>query len=107
MIPLVQNSVVHIMYHADAAKTDEFKEMLRGDPERAQVWLDHLNAHYTDFMVRQATMSDMGAETPDGGEGAPSSRTSGATGGEKRPASVRKGEDAAAKEVKDPKVLRG
>jgi hypothetical protein len=104
MIPLVQNSVVHIIQHADVAKTDEFKEMLREEPEKAQMWLDHLNAHYTDFMVRQATMGDMSGETPDGGEGKPSSRNG---GGNDRSGPVKKGEDAAAKEVKDPKVLRG
>ena len=105
MIPLVQNSVVHIMHHADAAKTDEFKQMMREEPERAQMWLDHLNAHYTDFMVRQATMGAMSDETPDGGEGSPSSRN--AVVEKDRSAPIKRGEDAAAKEVKDPKVLRG
>ena len=96
LLPLVQNSLVHIQQHANAAKTDEFKEL---SPEMQQVWLDHLNAHYTDLITRQAAFApvDPNAPTPDGGEGPASGRDVGPS----RPAPVRRGEEAAAREQRD------
>ena len=73
LLPLVQNSIVHIMQHCDAAKTDEFKEMLAAEPERAQQWLNHIQAHYVDFISRQGqfpqVQRDPNQPAPDGGDG--------------------------------------
>ncbi len=98
LLPLVQNSLVHITQHGNAAKTDEFKEL---PPEMQQIWLNHINMHYTDLMARQSafTPPDPNAETPDGGEGSPSSRAT-ATG-PSRPAPIQRGEEAAAREQRD------
>jgi hypothetical protein len=75
LIPLVQNSQAHILYHAEAAKTDEFRALPPGAPApqpgappdpnapppvpgpTQQAWIDHINLHYQDLMARQAAFA--------------------------------------------------
>jgi len=65
IVPLVQNSAVHIMQHKDFAKTDEFKEMPQA---MQQFWFKHIELHYIDMLSMQAAMTPPG-QGP--GEGAP------------------------------------
>lgn len=75
LIPLVQNSQAHILYHAEAAKTDEFRELPPGNPGDPanpipcqQAWIDHIQLHYQDLMARQAAFTP--PPVAGGGQGA-------------------------------------
>ncbi|MCI0348996.1 MAG: hypothetical protein L0Z53_06180 [Acidobacteriales bacterium] len=71
VIPLVQNSSVHLQQHADDAKTDEFREL---PPERREAWLQHVQATVMDIMARQSVFpqpaTDRTGKAPDGSNGA-------------------------------------
>lgn len=99
LYPLIQNSPVHIMEHSSAAKTDEFKEL---PPPVQQIWIDHVNAHYVDFISRQTALgspqTNPNGRTPDGSEG-PDTRLSTGTNGAEKPAPIRKGEEAGATDL--------
>lgn len=57
LIPMVQNSTVHLLQHADFAKGDEFKEL----PQPQQdVWIAHIQAHVADIVARRMAFSGGG-----------------------------------------------
>lgn len=57
--PMVDNSVVHLSYHTDFAKTDEFLEL----PQEAQdLWIAHIRAHVVDMMQRQQALAMAGID---------------------------------------------
>lgn len=95
IVPLVQNSMVHIMQHKDFAKTDEFKEMPQ---EMQQFWYKHIELHYQDMIAMQAAFAPPQAPSP------PQQNTASAGGTKKKtkdetPAPIKKGESKAAGEV--------
>lgn len=51
LVPLAQNSVVHLMAHADLVKTDEFKDL---PAEKKQLWYAHIQATFADITARSA-----------------------------------------------------
>jgi len=60
--PMVDNSVVHLMYHTDFAKEDEFLEL----PQPQQdLWIAHIRAHVTDMMQRQQALAMAGINPAD------------------------------------------
>lgn len=102
LVPLVQNSMVHIMKHKDFAKTDEFKEMPQ---EMQQYWFMHIELHMQDLMAQQAALApppSPGAPAP--GQGGPPQKggdphhppAAGGSAGE--PGPIKKGQSAAAGE---------
>jgi hypothetical protein len=80
LIPLVQNSIVHLAQHTAFAKTDEFKELPDG---AKRIWYAHVEATYTDIIARQMNLAAMqAASDPQGG--GKSANSSGNGGGKKR-----------------------
>lgn len=59
LVPMVQNSVVHLMQHNDFAKTDEFKEL---EPAKKQMWYAHIQATVADIVARQVAFSSIGVD---------------------------------------------
>jgi hypothetical protein len=60
--PMVDNSVIHLMYHTDFAKEDEFLEL----PQPLQdLWIAHIRAHVTDMMQRQQALAMAGINPTD------------------------------------------
>ena len=53
VIPMVQNSPLHRQYHADAAKTEEFREL---PIEKQQRWLAHIQLTVQDELMQQQLM---------------------------------------------------
>lgn len=89
VVPLVQNSQVHMMVHADLAKTDEFKEL----PEEMQaLWLQHIQDTMADVMARMAMESQLSGTT-EGKAGAAEEEAGGEAMGPPDPM-ARKGDDA-------------
>lgn len=95
LVPLVQNSQVHILQHTDFAKTDEFKDL---PDEMQQFWFQHIEMHYQDMIQRQMTMGLMQNAGNMGGGGAPPPPPQGG----KEPGPVRKGKGRAAAETQVP-----
>lgn len=104
LIPLVQNSLIHLKQHADAAKTDEFHEL---PPEKQKMWIEHIHLTVSDIMARQTAMQpiDPSEAEPDGSQeaGGAKGKKSSSSAKKKspsrrnsRPAPVQKGEDLAA-----------
>lgn len=56
LVPLVQNSAIHLAQHADFAKTDEFKEL---PPQQQQMWFAHIKAHAADMVARRIFLSQL------------------------------------------------
>lgn len=82
LIPLVQNSGVHIAQHCDDTKGDEFKQLRKTDPTKAQQWLDHIQAHAMDLQARAAMSSQFtGGIGNDNGEGGAKPGKSGQSAG--------------------------
>lgn len=101
IVPLVQNSQVHILQHTDFAKTDEFKELPQ---EMQDFWFQHIEAHYQDMIQRQMTMGMVagaasGGMPPQGGGGDPNAQPG---SGGKEPGPVKKGKGRAAAEQQVP-----
>lgn len=59
LIPLVQNSTVHLMEHNDFAKTDEFKDL---PPEQQAVFYAHIKATMADIVTRRMMFAQMGQD---------------------------------------------
>jgi hypothetical protein len=59
LVPVAQNSTVHLMAHNDLIKTQEFKLL---PPEQKQVMYDHIKAHVTDLVARQAALGSLGMD---------------------------------------------
>jgi predicted nucleic acid-binding Zn-ribbon protein len=62
IVPMVQNSLVHLMQHSDFAKTDEFKEL---DQEKQDLWIAHIQAHVADIVARRAALMGAGLNPDD------------------------------------------
>lgn len=58
-VPMVQNSVVHLMQHNDFAKTDEFDELGK---EQQDIWYAHIQAHVADLVARQQAFAQLGID---------------------------------------------
>lgn len=54
LVPIVQNSLVHMLEHSDFAKTDEFKAL---PPEQQDMWIAHIYAHASDLGQRRAWLA--------------------------------------------------
>src|SRR6266568_255297 len=99
IVPLVQNSLVHIMQHKDFAKTDEFKEM----PEQMkQFWYQHIQDHVLDMMMSSAAMQPPGAPMGPGGPPGAAPGDAPPEAGPKEPGPTRKGKQRAAAETQVP-----
>jgi hypothetical protein len=59
LVPMVQNSVIHLMQHNDFAKTDEFKELSN---DKKQQWYMHIQATVADIVARQVAFSAIGVD---------------------------------------------
>lgn len=87
--PFVDNSTVHLLYHTDFAKTDEFMEL---PPDQQQVWYDHIKSHITDIVTRRMMFTQAGLD-PDapgteeitGGQAAAAAQSAGIPSGAEGP----------------------
>ena len=59
LVPLVQNSQVHLIQHTDFAKTDEFKTL---PIDQKQIWYDHIKATVADIVARQVAFQSLGVD---------------------------------------------
>ena len=60
--PMVDNSAIHIMYHSDFAKTDEFFELPQ---DQQDLWLQHIQNHVSDIVQRAQAMQMAGLNVED------------------------------------------
>ena len=59
--PWIDNSTVHLLYHSDFAKTDEFRELPQ---DRQDMWIAHIKATVDDIIARRVALASLGM--PDG-----------------------------------------
>jgi hypothetical protein len=72
IIPIVQDSVAHLQQHSDDTNSDEFRELMKTNPPKAQAWLAHVQLTSQDIVMRRMTFGQLGGDptgpTPDGSE---------------------------------------
>lgn len=61
VVPLIQNSTVHLMTHSDFTKTDEFTQL---PPQRQQDFIAHIQVHFQDLQMRQGAFGQPGGGPP-------------------------------------------
>lgn len=57
--PQIDNDTIHLLYHTNFAKTDEFWEM---DTARQDVWYEHIDATVANFVQRRQALQSMGLD---------------------------------------------
>ena len=102
VIPLVQNSQVHLLQHTKDAKTDRFKDL---PLPMQQAWYSHIHDHVMDLMMQKMTLAGpqaAGQEAPPGGT--PNKTMKPGEGGSEKPepGPIRKGKERANAETKPP-----
>jgi hypothetical protein len=59
LVPMAQNSTVHLMTHNDLIKTQEFKLL---PDQQKQMMYAHIKGHITDIVARQAAFGTLGVD---------------------------------------------
>ncbi len=78
LLPLIQNSQIHIAIHSDLCKIDEWKNLDEGKQQR---WLAHIMQHQQDALQYQQFMQAMTMKAGDAGPQGPGSQAAAAQNG--------------------------
>jgi hypothetical protein len=62
LLPIAQNDTVHLQYHTNAMKTDEFKTLPQ---DKQDIWTAHVQATVADLMMRRAAFGAAGINIDD------------------------------------------